>query len=70
MKKQLSAVNLKEVLFDTLQDVRARKVTVGEAAAAAKVSREIIRAVLTQIKVSEHTKRKLPNEVIRFSENA
>jgi hypothetical protein len=57
-KKQsnaLSADSLKQVLWETLQGVRAKKIDPGAANSIASQSREIMRIVQTEIKIAEMT---------------
>ena len=65
---QLSAVNLKEALWSTLNRVRARKLLPGHADAIASQAREILRTVKMQLAISGQTNRPVPCEVIEFSE--
>lgn len=64
----LSAVNLKNALWSTLQQVKAKKMTPGHADAVASQAREILRTVKVQLLVSGQTGRQVPTEVVEFSE--
>ena len=64
----LSAVNLKNALWTTLQAVKSKKMTPGHADAVAAQAREILRTVKVQLLVSGQTGRQVPTEVIEFSE--
>lgn len=67
---QLSAVNLKNALWETLQAVKDDKMQASQGDAVAAQAREILRTVKTQIQISGHAKRSLPLEVIEFSEKS
>lgn len=64
----LSAFNLKEALWSTLNAVRTKKMMPGHADAVASQAREILRTVKVQLMVSGATNRAVPFEVIEFSE--
>lgn len=75
MKKQtakqepkLTATNLKNALWTTLQDIRGERMQPGEGDAIACQAREILRTVKVQLQVAAQTNRKVPTEVIDFSE--
>ena len=65
----LTAQNLKQQLWHTLNDLRDRKVLPGNADAVAAQAREILRTVRTQLMVSGQTNRPVPIEVVEFSES-
>lgn len=65
----LSAVNLKNVLWDTINQVKNNNMTAGNADAVACQAREILRTVRTQLMVSNQTGRSVPTEVVEFSES-
>jgi len=65
----LTAQNLKQQLWNTLNDLRDRKVLPGNADAVAAQAREILRTVRTQLMVSGQTNRPVPIEVVEFSES-
>lgn len=50
---KLTAENLKEVLWETLKAVRAKKLDHSRASAIASQSREIVRVVRTEIQLSK-----------------
>jgi hypothetical protein len=57
-KKQsnaLSADSLKQVLWETLQGIRSKRIDPGAANSIASQSREIMRIVQTEIKIAEMT---------------
>jgi hypothetical protein len=64
----LSASNLKEALWSTLNSLKSKKITPGHGDAIASQAREILRTVRTQLLVSGQTGRPVPFEVIEFSE--
>lgn len=64
----LTAVNLKDALWSTLNKVRAKKLLPGHADAIAAQAREILRTVKMQLAISGQTNRPVPYEVIEFSE--
>jgi hypothetical protein len=68
-KTKLTAVALKNVLWDTLNDVRTGVMDPGNADSIATQGREIIRTVNTQLRISHQSKRPVPTDVIKFSEN-
>lgn len=64
----LTAVNLKAALWDTLQGLQNDTIEPGKGDAIAVQAREILRTVNTQLKVQSACGRKIPTEVIVFSE--
>lgn len=64
----LSAVNLKNALWETLNDIKADKMQPAQGDAIAAQAREILRTVKVQLQVATHTKRSVPVEVIDFAE--
>lgn len=66
--KDLTAVNLKSALWETLNDLKENKIQPAEADAIACQSREILRTVNTQLRISSQSKRQVPEELISFSE--
>jgi hypothetical protein len=69
-QKVLTAQNLKNELWSTLNDLRERKVLPGNADAVAAQAREILRTIRTQLLVSGQTNRPVPLEVVEFSESS
>jgi hypothetical protein len=65
----LSASSLKEALWSTLNQLKAKRITPGHGDAIASQAREILRTVRTQLLVSGQTGRSVPIEVVEFSEN-
>lgn len=66
----LSAVNLKNVLWGTLNDIKEDKMQANQADAIATQAREILRTIKVQLQISAHTKRSVPLDVIEFSEKS
>lgn len=66
--RPLSALSLKEVLWDTLTDLRHETILPNRADAIAAQAREILRTVKTQLQVSGQAKRPVPEEIVMFSE--
>lgn len=64
----LSAVNLKNALWETLNDIKSDKMQANQGDAIAAQAREILRTVKVQLQVAAHTKRSVPVEVIDFAE--
>lgn len=67
---KLTATALKNVLWDTLNEVKDGSLDPGNADSIATQAREIIRTTNTQLRISHQTKRPVPTDVINFSENA
>lgn len=66
--KALTAINLKDELWVTLQDLREGKVQAGQADAIASQAREILRTVKVQLQVTTCAKRPVPADCISFAE--
>lgn len=67
-QKELNAGNLKGVLWDTLNDLRANTIQPGHADSVASQAREILRTVRTQLLVTQQAKRPVPADCINFAE--
>lgn len=67
--KELSATNLKNVLWETLNKVKDGEMDAGAADSIATQSREIMRTINVQLSVARQTKRQVPIEIIDFSES-
>lgn len=65
----LTASSLKNVLWETLLDLKSENIQPNRADAIAAQSREILRTVKTQLQVAGQTKRQVPQEIVDFSEN-
>lgn len=63
----LSAVNLKQALWDTLQQVKAGKITAGSGDAIAAQAREILRTVKVQLSIFSQASHAVTNELIDFA---
>lgn len=68
--KGLSAINLKDALWDTLNCVKSDTMLPAQGDAIAAQAREILRTVKVQLQIAAQTKRLVPTEVIKFSESA
>lgn len=64
----LTANSLREALWTTLNQVKAKKMLPGYADAIAAQAREILRTVKVQLLISGQTARPVPVEVVEFSE--
>lgn len=69
METNLTAKNLKNVLWETLNQVRKGKMDAGNADSIATQAREIIRLTNTQLKIASQSKRDIPVGIITFSES-
>lgn len=67
-KTKLTAVTLKNALWETLQGIQSDSIEPGKGDSIATQAREILRTVNTQLKVASVTGRKVTQEVIDFSE--
>lgn len=66
--KKLSAVSLKEALWETLNEIKSDKILPGQGDAIAAQAREILRTVKVQLQVCAQSKRNVPTEIIDFVE--
>ena len=66
----LSAVNLKNALWETLQAIKSDTMQPAQGDAIASQAREILRTVKVQLQVSQQSKRSIPVEIIEFAEKA
>jgi hypothetical protein len=66
--RPLSASSLKDVLWETLNDIKNEQMLPSRGDAVAGQAREILRTVKTQIQISAQSKRPIPVEVIDFAE--
>ena len=64
----LKASTLKEVLWETLIDLRGNQMPANRADAIAAQAREILRTVKTQLQVTNAAKRPVPLGIVEFSE--
>ena len=68
MSNELTAVSLKNALWETLNDLKSGTIQPGQGDAIAAQAREILRTVKVQLQVTQQAKRSVPVEVITFSE--
>lgn len=66
--QELTASNLKNVLWSTMNDLQSGAIQPGQGDAIAAQAREILRTVRTQLMVTSQAKRSVPADVITFSE--
>ena len=66
--KELSATNLKDALWDTLQQVKTDSMLPAQGDAIAAQAREILRTVKVQLQVVAQAKKLVPKSVIDFAE--
>lgn len=59
---------MKNVLWETLIDLRHENILPNRADAIAAQSREILRTIKVQLQVAGQSKRQVPAEIIRFAE--
>lgn len=67
--EKLTAKNLKNVLWQSIQAVKGGKMSYADADAIATQAREILRATHTQLRISAASNRNVPDDVIEFSES-
>lgn len=70
MSDKLSAVNLKNALWSTLQSIKNDTMMPAQGDAIASQAREILRTVKVQLQVAAQSKRNVPTEIIDFVEKA
>lgn len=63
----LSAINLKQALWDTLQQVKAGNITAGSGDAVASQAREILRTVKVQLSIFSQASEAVTKELIDFA---
>jgi hypothetical protein len=68
--KTLSASNLKQTLWETLNQIKENQMQPAQGDAIASQAREILRTVKVQLQVMGQSKRSVPSEVIEFAEAA
>ena len=66
--RPLSASSLKDVLWETLTDLKAENILPNRADAIDAQSREILRTIKVQLQVAGQAKRGVPQEIIDFAE--
>ncbi len=70
MSDKLTAVNLKNALWDTLRSIKNDDMLPAQGDAIASQAREILRTVKVQLQVAAQSKRNVPTEIIDFIERA
>jgi len=70
VRPKLSAVNLKDALWDTLNAIKSDTMLPAQGDAIAAQAREILRTVKVQLQVVAQAKRQVPIEIIDFVEKA
>lgn len=68
MSNELNATNLKNALWETLNDIKSGAIQPGQGDAIAAQAREILRTVKVQLQVTSQSKRSVPADVIAFAE--
>jgi nucleotide-binding universal stress UspA family protein len=66
--RPLTAISLKDILWETLTDLKHENILPNRADAIAAQSREILRTIKIQLQVAGQAKRSVPEEIIEFSE--
>lgn len=66
--RPLTASSLKDILWETLIDLKHETILPNRADAIAAQSREILRTVKIQLQVAGQAKRNIPQEIVDFSE--
>lgn len=66
--QELTASNLKQSLWETLNSIKDDKILPAQGDAIASQAREILRTVKVQLQVVAQSKRSVPAEVISFAE--
>jgi hypothetical protein len=64
----LTATNLKNSLWETLQAIKTDKIMPAQGDSIASQAREILRTVKVQLQIAQQSKRSIPAEIITFSE--
>jgi len=66
--RPLTAGSLKDILWETLTDLKHENILPNRADAIAAQSREILRTIKVQLQVAGAAKRAVPQDIIEFSE--
>lgn len=66
----LSAVNLKNALWETLNDIKSDRMLPAQGDAIAAQAREILRTIKVQLQVVGQAKRQVPTEILDFTEKS
>ena len=67
---KLSATNLKNALWETLNSVKEGTMQPGQGDAVASQAREILRTTNVQLRIFQQAKRQVSTEIIDFAEKA
>ena len=67
--KKLNAVNLKQTLWETLNQVKSNKMDPAKADSIAVQAREILRATKIQLNILDQAKQGVTKELIDFSQS-
>lgn len=68
--KDLTAANLKQALWETLNAIKEDRMQANQGDAIAAQAREVLRTIKVQLQIAGHTKRSVPLEVVTFAEKA
>jgi hypothetical protein len=66
--RPLTASSLKDILWETLTDLKHENIMPNRADSIAAQSREILRTIKVQLQVAGQAKRGVPQDIIEFSE--
>jgi len=64
----LNASSLRNVLWETLNDIRTNQMLPNRGDAIASQAREILRTVKTQLQIASAARRGVPEDILDFSE--
>ena len=64
---ELNAVNLKNTLWDTLNEIKNNKIMASEGDAIASQAREILRTTKVQLKILQQASKNVTQELIDFA---
>ena len=67
--KKLTAKNLKEALWSTLNEIQTDKMDAARGDSVATQAREILRTANTQLRIAQQSKRPVSVELIEFAED-
>jgi len=65
---KLSAGSLKDILWETLNEIKTDQMLPAQGDAIAAQAREILRTIKVQLQVVGQSKRQVPTDVIEFAE--
>lgn len=66
--KILTAKNLKQILWETLNDIKGNKIGAMQGDAIATQAREILRTTNTQLRIASQIKHDVSKDVVDFAE--